>query len=220
MDLPDEKSAAALSLAIGAAGALDLKITVLVTPETIDAAVAESVSYRAPRVGSPAIGNGGSLGAGRDKPVPYGARGTGQAPSPTGARDGQPVPYAASTPHHPSRAFNISRILSDVPTWSPLTASMPPSTTRSMPVTQRDSVAAEVDAGHGDVPGFAAGAFEGQHAAADVAHEPRQRFFLCSVVICWPWVWPPQKIGVAMAPGLTALTRMPMGPSCIAAAFV
>ena len=48
VDLPDEKSAAALSLAIGAAGALDLKITVLVTPETIDEAVAESVSYRAP----------------------------------------------------------------------------------------------------------------------------------------------------------------------------
>ena len=48
VDLPDEKSAAALSLAIGAAGALDLKITVLVTPETIDEAVAESVLYRAP----------------------------------------------------------------------------------------------------------------------------------------------------------------------------
>ena len=48
VDLPDETSAAALSLAIGAAGALDLKITVLVTPETIDEAVVQSVSYRAP----------------------------------------------------------------------------------------------------------------------------------------------------------------------------
>ena len=48
VDLPDETSAAALSLAIGAAGALDLKITVLVTPETVDDAVAQSVSYRAP----------------------------------------------------------------------------------------------------------------------------------------------------------------------------
>ncbi|MCY3839563.1 MAG: GYD domain-containing protein [Gammaproteobacteria bacterium] len=48
VDLPDETSAAALSLAIGAAGALDLKITVLVTPETIDQAVAKSVTYRAP----------------------------------------------------------------------------------------------------------------------------------------------------------------------------
>lgn len=48
VDLPDETSAAALSLAIGAAGALDLKITVLVTPETIDEAVVQSVSYRVP----------------------------------------------------------------------------------------------------------------------------------------------------------------------------
>lgn len=48
VDLPDETSAAALSLAIGAAGALDLKMTVLITPETIDEAVAKSVPYRAP----------------------------------------------------------------------------------------------------------------------------------------------------------------------------
>ena len=48
VDLPDETSAAALSLAIGAAGALDLKITVLLTPETVDDAVAQSVPYRAP----------------------------------------------------------------------------------------------------------------------------------------------------------------------------
>ena len=48
VELPDEASAAALSLAIGAAGALDLKITVLLTPETIDEAVAKSVPYRAP----------------------------------------------------------------------------------------------------------------------------------------------------------------------------
>ena len=48
VDLPDETAAAALSLAIGAAGALDLKITVLITPKTIDEAVAKSVPYRAP----------------------------------------------------------------------------------------------------------------------------------------------------------------------------
>ena len=48
VDLPDETSAAALSLAIGAAGALDLKITVLLTPETVDDAVAQNVPYRAP----------------------------------------------------------------------------------------------------------------------------------------------------------------------------
>ncbi len=47
-DLPDETSAAALSLAIGAAGALDMKLTVLLTPETVDDAVAQSVPYRAP----------------------------------------------------------------------------------------------------------------------------------------------------------------------------
>ena len=48
VDLPDEGSAAALSVAIGAAGALNLKMTVLITPETIDDAVAKSVAYRAP----------------------------------------------------------------------------------------------------------------------------------------------------------------------------
>jgi len=48
VDLPDETAAAALSMAIGSAGALDLKITVLITPESIDEAVAKSVSYRAP----------------------------------------------------------------------------------------------------------------------------------------------------------------------------
>ena len=48
VDLPDDTSAAALSLAIGAAGALDVSVTVLVTPETIDEAVAKSVPYRAP----------------------------------------------------------------------------------------------------------------------------------------------------------------------------
>ncbi|MYA16370.1 MAG: GYD domain-containing protein [Gammaproteobacteria bacterium] len=48
VDLPDETAAAALSMAIGSAGALDLKITVLITPESIDEAVAKSVPYRAP----------------------------------------------------------------------------------------------------------------------------------------------------------------------------
>lgn len=48
VDLPDETSAAALSLAVGATGALDLNITVLLTPETVDDAVARSVPYRAP----------------------------------------------------------------------------------------------------------------------------------------------------------------------------
>lgn len=47
-DLPDDASAAAVSLAISAVGAIDVSITVLVTPETLDAAVAKNVSYRPP----------------------------------------------------------------------------------------------------------------------------------------------------------------------------
>ncbi len=47
-ELPDEASAAAVSLNIGAAGALDVAVTVLVTPETIDEAVKKGVPYRVP----------------------------------------------------------------------------------------------------------------------------------------------------------------------------
>ena len=47
-DLPDDTAAAALSIAIGAAGALDIKVTVLVTPEAVDEAIAKSVAYRPP----------------------------------------------------------------------------------------------------------------------------------------------------------------------------
>lgn len=47
-DLPDDASAAAVSLAISAVGAIHVSITVLITPETVDEAVARSVSYRAP----------------------------------------------------------------------------------------------------------------------------------------------------------------------------
>ena len=47
-DLPDDTAAAALSIAIGAAGALDIKVTVLVTPEAVDDAIAKSVAYRPP----------------------------------------------------------------------------------------------------------------------------------------------------------------------------
>lgn len=48
VDLPDEASAAAVSLAIAAAGALQIGVTVLISPETIDDAVAKDVPYRAP----------------------------------------------------------------------------------------------------------------------------------------------------------------------------
>ena len=47
-DLPDEVSAAAISLAVGAAGAFQIKTTVLIAPETIDAAAKKTVSYRPP----------------------------------------------------------------------------------------------------------------------------------------------------------------------------
>ena len=48
VDLPDETSAVALSMFIGAAGALDVTMKVLVSPETIDEAIRKNVSYRAP----------------------------------------------------------------------------------------------------------------------------------------------------------------------------
>ena len=47
-DLPDEAAATALSLNIAAAGALTVSVTVLLTAEDIDNAVAKSVSYRLP----------------------------------------------------------------------------------------------------------------------------------------------------------------------------
>ena len=47
-DLPDDATASAVSLTIGAAGALNIGITVLVTPETVDEAIGKSVPYRPP----------------------------------------------------------------------------------------------------------------------------------------------------------------------------
>jgi uncharacterized protein with GYD domain len=47
-DVPDNVSAAALSLTVNAAGAATTKITVLLTAEEIDAAAKKTVSYRAP----------------------------------------------------------------------------------------------------------------------------------------------------------------------------
>src|SRR5579863_9778978 len=46
--LPDNVSAAAVSLAVNASGAVNLKTTVLLTPEEIDQAARKSVNYRAP----------------------------------------------------------------------------------------------------------------------------------------------------------------------------
>jgi uncharacterized protein with GYD domain len=48
VDLPDSASAAALSLGINQAGAVQMRTHVLLTPEEIDQASKKSVSYRAP----------------------------------------------------------------------------------------------------------------------------------------------------------------------------
>jgi uncharacterized protein with GYD domain len=47
-DMPDNVSAAALSMIVNAAGAATAKITVLLTAEEIDAATKKTVTYRPP----------------------------------------------------------------------------------------------------------------------------------------------------------------------------
>ncbi len=47
-ELADDAAAAAVSLNIGAAGALEVAVTVLIEPETIDEAVNKGVPYRVP----------------------------------------------------------------------------------------------------------------------------------------------------------------------------
>jgi uncharacterized protein with GYD domain len=47
-DLPDNITAAAIGIAVGAAGGATTKTTVLLTPEEIDDATHKSVGYRAP----------------------------------------------------------------------------------------------------------------------------------------------------------------------------
>ncbi|MEQ1911997.1 MAG: GYD domain-containing protein [Vicinamibacterales bacterium] len=47
-DMPDTASALALSLAVNASGAVRLSTTPLITPEEIDAASKQSMTYRAP----------------------------------------------------------------------------------------------------------------------------------------------------------------------------
>lgn len=48
VDLPDNESATAVALTVNAAGAAQVKTTVLVTPEEVDAAAQRSVQYRPP----------------------------------------------------------------------------------------------------------------------------------------------------------------------------
>jgi uncharacterized protein with GYD domain len=47
-DLPDNKSATAVALAVGAAGGARVRTVVLLAPEEVDAAVKHSVDYRPP----------------------------------------------------------------------------------------------------------------------------------------------------------------------------
>jgi uncharacterized protein with GYD domain len=46
--LPDHEAAAALALAVNASGAVTTSMTMLLTPEEVDAAAQKSVGYRAP----------------------------------------------------------------------------------------------------------------------------------------------------------------------------
>jgi len=48
LDLPDNESAAAASLAVGASGAATAQVVVLLAPADIDTASQRAVSYRAP----------------------------------------------------------------------------------------------------------------------------------------------------------------------------
>ena len=48
VDLPDEASAVAASMAVASSGAISLKATVLVAPETVDEATRRTVNYRSP----------------------------------------------------------------------------------------------------------------------------------------------------------------------------
>jgi uncharacterized protein with GYD domain len=48
VDLPDNSAAAALAIAVNASGGAAVKTIVLLTPEEVDAAAQQSVSYRAP----------------------------------------------------------------------------------------------------------------------------------------------------------------------------
>ena len=48
VDLPDNEAAAAVAIAVSAAGGAGVKTTVLLTPEAVDAAAKRSVEYRPP----------------------------------------------------------------------------------------------------------------------------------------------------------------------------
>lgn len=47
-DVPDEETMTAVALVVNASGAVNVKTTVLITPEAVDAAVKKTVDYRPP----------------------------------------------------------------------------------------------------------------------------------------------------------------------------
>ena len=47
-EMPDDSTATALALTIGATGSVGIKTTVLITPETVDEATKKTVAYRPP----------------------------------------------------------------------------------------------------------------------------------------------------------------------------
>ena len=47
-DVPDQATATAISLAVAAGGGVNLRTTVLITPEEVDEAVKKTVGYRPP----------------------------------------------------------------------------------------------------------------------------------------------------------------------------
>lgn len=48
IDAPDNESIAAVTMTVGASGMVDIRTTVLLTPEEVDNAAKKSVSYRSP----------------------------------------------------------------------------------------------------------------------------------------------------------------------------
>lgn len=52
VDLPDATTAAAISVAVNAAGAATLRTVMVLTPEEMDAAVKKTVGYRPPGAGA------------------------------------------------------------------------------------------------------------------------------------------------------------------------
>ena len=72
VDLPDNVTAAAIGLAVGASGLTSVRTIVLLTPEEIDAAASKHAEYRGPgrsRVRRPGADRGGAMDFGAHLPL-------------------------------------------------------------------------------------------------------------------------------------------------------